>query len=116
MKVLLSMLLAVWPMSLPQQPREGRVPRHWSIELYDAARYKGQAKTYKSATPDVAASGSRRVKSAIVVGNWEICDKPGFNGNCRTLRSSIADLHVWGFTGQVRSVRPIVPAVPRSGR
>jgi hypothetical protein len=108
MKALLSMLLAVSLMPAPQQPRAVSVPRGWSIEFYDASKYKGNTRHYKSATRDTGA-WSRRAKSAIVVGIWEICDEPDFKGNCRMLRSSIADLKFWGFTGPVKSVRPILP-------
>jgi hypothetical protein len=108
MKALLSMLLAVSFMPVPQQqPRAASAPRGWSIEFYDASKYKGNIKVYKSATRDTGA-WSRRAKSAIIVGVWEICDQADFKGNCRMLRSSIADLKAWGFTGPVKSVRPFV--------
>ena len=105
MNLLVSMLLAVSVISGAQTTREVSAPKGWSIEAYGATRYKGAKKTYKSATPDL---GNRRVNSVIVNGYWELCNKPDFKGECRKLRSSIADLQVWGFPGQVKSLRPVV--------
>lgn len=105
MNLLLSMLLAVSVMSGAQVTREISAPRGWSVEAYSASKYKGSSKIYESAARDL---GKHRVNSVIVKGYWEFCNKPDFKGECRKLRSSIADLKYWGFPGQVRSLRPVV--------
>lgn len=105
MNLLVSMLLAVSVISGAQTTREVSAPKGWSLEAYSASRYKGTLKVYDSAIADL---GSRRVNSVVVNGYWELCNKPGFKGECRKLRSSIADLKVWGFPGRVRSLRPVV--------
>jgi hypothetical protein len=105
MNLLVSMLAAVSIMSGAQKTREVPTPKGWSIEAYGASKYKGPSKIYKSSMSDL---GSRRVNSVVVNGYWELCNEPDFKGECRKLRSSIADLGAWGFPGKVRSLRPIV--------
>ena len=93
----------------PQTVDDSKVPKGWHVVLYGQAKYRGEQKTYKASIPDVGQGWSKRVKSvSIGRGMWQLCDKPNYTGNCRILRSSIADLRAWGFPGPIRSVRAYV--------
>ena len=111
MNMLFSMLLGLSLISSPQLPGTGprsvsRAP-DWSVTLYARNGYEGAKKTYKAENPDVGADWSKRVKSAVIIGNWELCSKPNYAGECRKLRFSIANLEAWQFPGKVRSLRPV---------
>ncbi|HEX6574414.1 MAG TPA: beta/gamma crystallin-related protein [Gemmatimonadaceae bacterium] len=83
------------------------VPRGWNVVFYDRTKYQGNQKTLKSAVSTVDPGWARRVKSAVIIGQWELCTGVNFTGECLDLRSSVADLKAYGFSGPVKSIRPI---------
>ena len=90
-----------------QTRKSSFVPKGWSVSLFDKTKYRGSQKTVRGSISSVEQKW-RSAKSMIIVGQWEVCTGANFTGECRQLRSSIADLEAYGFPGQVKSIRPIV--------
>jgi hypothetical protein len=89
------------------------VPKGWSVVLYQTSKYRGSTKKLAESVPKMEPKWAR-AKSVIIVGQWELCTGANFTGECRQLRSSIADLQAYGFPGQVKSIRPVLPKKLRS--
>ena len=102
----LTALVSTSPAS-SQSQKSSFVPKGWSVSLFDKTKYRGRERTVRASISSLEQKW-RSAKSIIVVGQWELCTGINFTGECRQFRSSIADLEVYGFPGQVKSLRPIV--------
>ena len=96
----------------PAQSQTQKIPKDWSVTFYDNTKYRGASRTIAKTTASVQPKWAR-AKSVIIVGQWELCTGPNFTGECRKLRSSIADLKAFGYPGQIKSIRPF-GLLPRS--
>ena len=96
----------------PARSQTQKIPKDWSVTFFDNTKYRGPTKTMAKPAPTVEARWAR-AKSVIIIGQWELCTGPNFTGECRKLRSSIADLKAFGYPGQIKSIRPF-GLVPRS--
>lgn len=75
------------------------------LVLYDRPGYAGRTVTIEEARGTLAFF-SNLAGSAQVVGRWELCDEPSFNGRCVTVSSDVRDLAQLGLRNRVSSVRP----------
>lgn len=89
------------------------VPKDWSVVFFESSKYRGSMKKVGQSVSKIEPKWAR-AKSVIIIGQWELCTGANFTGNCRQLRSSIADLKAFGFPGQIKSVRPVLPRKLRS--
>lgn len=98
--------LTFWP-ARSQTQNSSFTPKGWSVVLYDKTKYRGAERTVDKSLSSVGQKWSG-AKSVIIVGQWQLCTGVNFTGECRQLRSSIADLEAYGFPGPIRSIRPVV--------
>jgi hypothetical protein len=74
------------------------------IVFYDAMNFRGRSLTIDDDRPSVslsnASSGSIRV-----TGEWQVCDRPRFYGNCVVVSDDVRDVSRLGLRGPVSSVR-----------
>jgi hypothetical protein len=75
------------------------------IVLYDRTGYSGRSLTIEDSRSNLSFFGNQ-AGSAQVVGRWELCDEPGFNGRCVTVTSDVRDLGRLGLRDRISSVRP----------
>lgn len=75
------------------------------LVLYDRTGYSGRSLTIEDSRSTLSFFGNQ-AGSAQVVGRWELCDEPGFNGRCVTVSSDVRDLARLGLRDRVSSVRP----------
>ena len=83
----------------------GGYPGQRRLTLYDRTGYAGRSVTI---TGTEAALGflNDLDASARVVGRWEFCDEPRFNGRCVTIDRDVRDLRTLNLRGRIESVRP----------
>ena len=96
----------------PARSQAQQIPKGWGVTFYANTKYRGAEKTIAKPTANVEPKWAR-ARSVIIVGQWELCTGPNFTGECRKLRSSIADLKVFGYPGPIKSIRPF-GLLPRS--
>jgi hypothetical protein len=75
------------------------------LTVYDRTDYAGRSVTI---TGTEAALGflNNLEGSARIVGRWEFCDEPRFNGRCVTIDRDVRDLRTLNLRGRIESVRP----------
>ena len=88
-----------------QTQQSQKVPKDWSVTFFGSTKYRGAEKTIAKPIASVEPKWAS-AKSVIIIGQWELCTGANFTGECRKLRSSIADLKAFGYPGQIKSVRP----------
>lgn len=74
------------------------------IVFYDAVNFRGRSLMIDDDRPSLAASnnlGSIRVAA----GEWQVCDRPRFYGNCVIVTDDVRDVSRLGLRGPVASVR-----------
>jgi hypothetical protein len=89
----------------PARSQTQQIPKDWGVTFFASTKYRGASKTVAKSTAKVEAKWAR-ARSAIIIGQWELCTGPNFTGQCRKLRSSIADLKAYGYPGEIKSIRP----------
>lgn len=78
------------------------------ITLYQGEGWRGRAVTISNAADDLRRAGFDDRASSVVVerGRWEVCEDPGFRGECRVLRRGSYDSLVgMGLNNSISSVR-----------
>ena len=74
------------------------------IVFYDAVNFRGRTLMIDDDRPSLAASNSMG-SIRVAAGEWQICDRPRFFGNCVTVSEDVRDLSRLGLRGPVASVR-----------
>jgi len=97
--------------SAPARSQTQRIPKDWGVTFFGNTKYRGAERTIAKPTANVEPKWAR-AKSVVIIGQWELCTGANFTGQCRKLRSSIADLKAFGYPGQIKSIRPF-GLVPR---
>lgn len=87
------------------RPRYGRGGSgRAQIVFYDAVNFRGRTTMVEDDRPSLGSnnsSGSIRVGA----GEWQVCDRPRFYGNCVTITDDVRDVSRLGLRGPVASVR-----------
>ena len=102
--IALAALTAFTP-AAPARSQAQQIPKDWGVTFFANTKYRGAARTLAKSTVNVDPKWAR-AKSVIIIGQWELCTGANFTGQCRKLRSSIADLKAYGYPGQIKSIRP----------
>lgn len=86
-----------------EKVRRKRAPR---IELYAEANYGGRRLRLDRPIQDVADLGQPVASLLVRSGTWEVCSRPGFQGDCTTLDAKAEGLAQAG----IGSLRPVPSA------
>ena len=74
------------------------------IVFYDAVNFRGRTLMIEDDRPSVGASNSMG-SIRVAAGEWQVCDRPRFYGNCVTVADDVRDVSRLGLRGPVASVR-----------
>lgn len=78
------------------------------LTLYGQQGLGGPAYSYSRTTGNIGSM--QRIESLRTSGGaWEVCDRHGFQGECRIVEGRYQTLSQVGLR-QIRSIRPVVPA------
>lgn len=80
------------------------------ITFYESEDFRGRAFTTEQQTSDFRRSGFNDRASSVIVdeGRWEVCESPGFRGQCVILREGSYDsLRRMGVNNQISSARRV---------
>jgi hypothetical protein len=87
-----------------QEDRMLRPPAQAEAIIYRDAGYKGPAVNVSQAQPDLGLAF--RINSVRVNrGEWQLCERPNYGGNCRVIDKDTALLGLRGI--EVQSMRPL---------
>jgi hypothetical protein len=75
------------------------------LELFDKRNFGGKSSALMSPSPSLG-SMEGRAESLRLSGQWEICDRPNFRGQCRVVSDDVGDLRRIGWNDRIRSARP----------
>jgi hypothetical protein len=86
---------------------------HWTrggggrpqIVFYDAVNFRGRTLMIDDDRPSVAMSNSSMGSIRVTGGEWQVCDRPRFYGNCVIVADDVRDVSRLGLRGPVASVR-----------
>lgn len=88
----------------PHWTRGGRGGRP-QIVFYDAVNFRGRSLMIDDDRPSLANSSGSLGSIRVAAGEWQICDRPRFYGNCVTVSEDVRDVSRLGLRGPVASVR-----------
>jgi hypothetical protein len=74
------------------------------LVFYDAVNFRGRTLMIEDDRPSLGASNSMG-SIRVAAGEWQICDRPRFYGNCVTISDDVRDVSRLGLRGPVASVR-----------
>lgn len=74
------------------------------IVFYDAVNFRGRTLMVDDDRPSLGSSNSMG-SIRVGAGEWQICDRPRFYGNCVTIADDVRDVSRLGLRGPVMSVR-----------
>jgi hypothetical protein len=74
------------------------------IVFYDAVNFRGRTLMIDDDRPSLAASNSLG-SIRVAAGEWQVCDRPRFYGNCVIVTDDVRDVSRLGLRGPVASVR-----------
>jgi hypothetical protein len=75
------------------------------IVYYDGVNFRGRSVTIDDDRPSFGNSNTAVGSVRVVDGEWQICDRPRFFGNCVVIDDDVRDLSRLGLRGPVASVR-----------
>jgi hypothetical protein len=86
---------------------------HWTrggsgrpqIVFYDAVNFRGRTLMIDDDRPSLANASGSLGSIRVAAGEWQICDRPRFYGNCVTISEDVRDVSRLGLRGPVASVR-----------
>jgi hypothetical protein len=74
------------------------------LVFYDAVNFRGRTLMIDDDRPSLAASNSQG-SIRVAAGEWQVCDRPRFYGNCVIVTDDVRDVSRLGLRGPVASVR-----------
>lgn len=75
------------------------------IVFYDAVNFRGRTLMIDDDRPSVSMSSTSMGSIRVTAGEWQICDRPRFYGNCVSITEDVRDVSRLGLRGPVASVR-----------
>ena len=73
------------------------------IVFYDAVNFRGRTLMVDDDRPSVASNSMGSIR--VAAGEWQVCDRPRFYGNCVIVTDDVRDASQLGLRGPVASVR-----------
>lgn len=91
------------------------VPSGTTLILFERPDYRGTSTTFRGAVANFSESDSRARSADVEGGDWELCERSNFRGECITLERSAPDLEAAGLSNGVGSARPVRRDGPDAG-
>ena len=100
---------AVPPTYPPTYPPGGGVSPggQGRLTLYDNTRYRGRSRVVVAEDASLGNLSGRAESLRVEGGAWQICDRPGFEGQCLVVSYDQPDLGGAGWRNPIRSVRRV---------
>ncbi len=80
-------------------------PSRPQIVLYDGANFRGRSLTVDADEPTLRFYSSYTGSLRVLSGEWQLCDRPNYFGNCVAISDSVSDLSRLSLRGPIVSIR-----------